>query len=358
MDSRSPQIGTITRSLGLISEWDQKYMDLYRSKYNMFVAPTNNMCSCLIRRGRHNMISAHRQFFDFEVKTVNGCPEVGFSWLTDVELPAEMLAPRNRRFFLKGQQIDEKELHELDESLQEETAMLSPNVPGTAAVALRYAIIKHKNPQWLVNEPVLWVPRDYGMVDLNDHDQKLFAMDAMLKHCISGQGCPHCLASKAVQDIFKRIFGASLLKVFRAYACSFEALDATLFKIPGAEQALSAVLKKVMEKPHAGMNTLDEAMLNRWMIKADAARFKNTVPWWCIRPEAWSRFNLAESFVFGRRVDITSHQSDAILCLEDMGYNVDYKNVVINATPAFEQQALPPVNVEVKTNVEQTAPAK
>ena len=354
MDSRSGN-GAIVRSLGLTSEWDLSYMDLYRSKYHLFVAPTNLMCSCLIRRGRGGM-TAHRQFLDIEARLVDGAPEVAFRWLTDHQVPKEDLMPEARQFFLRGTRIDECELISLDERMQEETAMLADNLPGTAAVALRYAVVKNKNPQFFINEPAVWVPRALGTVDpshSDDYDNTQLQLEGMLLSCICGQGTPYSYVSRSIQNMFHAWFKASPMKVYRAMACSFEALYGTLEKIPGAIHALTNLAREIHMTPHSHLGCGEEDMLRRWMIPGDYARFKDCVPWWAIHPRNWERINNDNSFVFGRRVDITSAKSDAILCLAGMGYDIDYVKVAVNAIPAgAPPQKLPPVDLVIESKPE------
>jgi hypothetical protein len=348
MDSRSG-IGAITRSLGLTSEWDLQYADLYRSKHHLFVSPTNLMCSCLIRRGR-NGITAHRQFLDVESRLVKGDPEVSLRWLTDHQIPKAELMPDSRQFFLKGKRLEEHEICTLDEKLQEETAMLS-NLPGTAAVALRYAVVKNKNPQYFINEPMLWVPRELGTVEPEPQDGDMYdnqhiQVESLLLQCISGQGLPYSYASREIRDLFEKWFKASPLKVYRAYACSMDALYVTIQKIPGAINELVNVVRQVQLNPHACLGCGEISLHQRWMIKRDSIRFTDCVPWYMIDPKNWININNDNSFVLGRRVDITSGVSDAILCLAGMGYDLDYSKIEINTSPEVPQK-LPPVDTRI-----------
>ena len=328
MHTLNKDVSVLSTGYGNINEWGSTFLEKERTRHNLYIGKVTETIRATITRKRSGAISpVFGSWLDWEAGDSN---YLRMKWITDRRLSID---PEALKWYKDGEATSP-----LEESRKEVHAVTAATlrcqaagVPGLPLLCMRHHLIAEAyTASRMVNEPVLWVPR-------NGVDDPINLVEKVLTYICSGAGSVNNNLYWLMRGICIDSLKETPWSLWRLSGGRAEIMMADLGKVPGVLAKILKVIKSLILKPHAMLG------IKSPLTKED---FGKCVPWFLIDDASEEIPSVVTSWITARRVDSTDRAAETFIPAEKLGIP-SWRDIVSFVPIDTIPKQIPPVSSSV-----------
>lgn len=311
------RVVAVSKAYGFVNEWGPHYSERFRSSRCVFVGSADTtVCATILRKADGSATAAYCGFFSWsegQLEGYNSFMHLKFSMEPEFSCRWDRDKPT---WYHEGESVQLTDLVSSQNYAAAENArMIVPGLPALASLVVRSHLLAQafQSRRFLVNEPMLWVPRRKVEAPVN-------MVEHFLAYICAGIGPMQSPAYLQANEVVRDAFGIGTWDMFFRSGCRPEVMMRDLGAKTGVLGKFCKIIKKFIEEPIA-MSGIQRAKLPLLLSKAEQQAFAECVPWFCEDSDGYEPPDHKECFLVARRTDTVLLQGGAYIPAKFLGFS-------------------------------------